>query len=151
VSIESHRSFVVADIPGLIEGASEGAGLGIRFLKHLSRTGLLLHVVDMAPVDGSDPIEDIRKIESELAKYSDELANRERWLLLNKIDLIAEDERDQKVAQLLTELNWQAPVFTISAISKTGTQQVCQKIMDYLEETRAHSDESESPEEDETE
>ena len=136
VSIESHRSFVVADIPGLIEGAAEGAGLGIQFLKHLSRTGLLLHVVDIAPMDGSDPIEDMRKIEAELGKFSEELANRERWLLLNKIDLIPEEQQEDYIKGLLEKLNWQNPVFTISAASSTGTTQVCQKIMDHLDELK---------------
>ncbi|MDH5356833.1 MAG: 50S ribosome-binding GTPase, partial [Gammaproteobacteria bacterium] len=140
VSVEEHRSFVVADIPGLIEGAAEGAGLGVQFLKHLSRTGLLLHIVDIAPPDGSDPVDDIRKIETELAKYSEELANRERWLLLNKIDLIPEEEREQYLADLLQRLDWKGPVFHMSAVSSMGTKQVCHKIMDYLEQNRAKSE-----------
>ena len=144
VSVEEHRSFVVADIPGLIEGAAEGAGLGIQFLKHLSRTGLLLHIIDIAPPDGSDPVEDMRKIELELAKYSEELANRERWLLLNKIDLIPEDDREQYLADLLARLDWKGPVFNMSAVSSLGTNQVCQKIMDYLEENRKKTEADDS-------
>lgn len=136
VSIESHRSFVIADIPGLIEGAAEGAGLGIQFLKHLSRTGLLLHIVDIAPVDGSDPVDTIRKIEQELAKYSEELASQERWLLLNKIDLIPDDEQQQTVDDIVKRLDWQGPVFSMSAAINDGTEIICQKIMDYIEQQR---------------
>ncbi|MFN2332717.1 MAG: Obg family GTPase CgtA, partial [Halomonas sp.] len=94
VSVQAHQSFVIADIPGLIEGAAEGAGLGIRFLKHLVRTRLLLHLVDVAPYDGSSPVESVRAIEHELEKFSETLASRERWLVLNKVDMVSEEDRD---------------------------------------------------------
>ncbi len=133
VSIEAHRSFVIADIPGLIEGAAEGAGLGIQFLKHLSRTRLLLHLVDIAPFDGSDPADAVRTIEQELAKFSPELAERERWLLINKVDLLPEEEREERCQALIDTLNWQGPVYRIAAISREGTLQVMQDIMQHLE------------------
>ncbi|MEJ2440872.1 MAG: Obg family GTPase CgtA [Gammaproteobacteria bacterium] len=133
VRIEADRSFVMADIPGIIEGAAEGAGLGIQFLKHIARTRLLLHVVDVMPVDGTDPVESVRTIEAELGKYSDELKNYARWLVLNKVDLVPEDERQLHCDNIVKALDWQGPVYTISAISKQGTQQLCYDIMDYIE------------------
>ena len=133
VSIESHRSFVIADIPGLIEGAAEGAGLGIQFLKHVSRTLLLLHMVDVAPYDGSDPVESVRIIEGELAKFSADLAARDRWLVLNKLDLLPEDEREARCADIIQRLNWQGPVFQVAALSKQGTERMMQAIMQHLE------------------
>ncbi len=137
VSVESHRSFVVADIPGLIEGAAEGAGLGIQFLKHLSRTGLLLHLVDVAPFGGSgDPIDDVRKIERELEKYSEQLAGLPRWLILNKIDLLADDEREKRCNEIISSLDWQGPVFRIAAINKQGTNDLSFRIMEYIEARR---------------
>jgi GTP-binding protein len=137
VRVAAERSFVVADIPGLIEGASEGAGLGIQFLKHLSRTGLLLHIVDVVPLDPQHHVaDDVRKIEVELKKYSEELAGRERWLVLNKVDLIPEDLRQDYCAEIVKELDWKGPVFYISAISKLGTEILVYRIMDYLEENR---------------
>lgn len=134
VSIEAHRSFVIADIPGLIEGAAEGAGLGIQFLKHVSRTLLLLHLVDVAPFDGSDPVESIRIIERELAKFSDELAQRERWLVLNKIDLLPEEERDAVCEDIVKRLDWQGPVFRTAAVASEGTQRLMQAIMTHMEQ-----------------
>ena len=107
----------MADIPGLIEGASEGAGLGIRFLKHLTRNRILLHLVDMAPFDGSDPAQDALSIARELEAFSPTLAGRERWLVLNKLDLIDESERDQRCDEVISELQWTEPVFRISFIS----------------------------------
>jgi GTP-binding protein len=133
VRVEAHRSFVIADIPGLIEGAAEGAGLGIQFLKHLSRTRLLLHIVDVAPFDDSDPAEAAIKLVEELEKYNPELAERERWLLLNKLDLLPEEEREARCADILAKLGWQGPVFEISAISATGTDAVVQQIMRHIE------------------
>lgn len=134
VSIETHRSFVMADIPGLIEGAAEGAGLGIQFLKHLSRTRLLLHLVDVAPFDeDSNPAEDVSKLELELQKFDPDLAARERWLVLNKIDRINADERDAVCRNIVARLNWQAPVFTISALQGAGCRELAGRIMDYLE------------------
>ncbi|HUH36783.1 MAG TPA: Obg family GTPase CgtA [Spongiibacteraceae bacterium] len=133
VRVQAHRSFVVADIPGLIEGAAEGAGLGVRFLKHLTRTRLLLHVVDMAPLDGSDPLDGLQAITRELAAFSPALALRPRWLVLNKLDLLPEDIRAERCDQLLEALGTTAPVYRISAISGDGTERLCQDIMRYLE------------------
>ncbi|MDH3947477.1 MAG: GTPase ObgE [Gammaproteobacteria bacterium] len=137
VSVEAHRSFVVADIPGIIEGAAEGIGLGIQFLKHISRTRLLLHLVDAAPFDESvDPVEEVRVIETEMKHFDPELMEYERWLVLNKIDLLPEDEREAKCNDIRERLNWQGPVFMISAINKQGTQQLCYRIMEYIEAHR---------------
>jgi GTP-binding protein len=133
VKVQQHRSFVIADIPGLIEGASEGAGLGVRFLKHLTRCRLLLHVVDMAPVDNSNPAENVRLIANELEKFSPTLAGRDRWLLLNKMDLLDSEEAEEKCQALIKELNWTGPVFKISALKSEGTAALSGKIMDYLE------------------
>jgi len=142
VSVAKHKSFVVADIPGLIEGASEGAGLGIRFLKHLVRTRILLHIVDMNPYDGSTPAENAQVIVNELEKFSPELVNRERWLLLNKLDLVPEDEREQRCQAVIDALNWQGPVYKMSAISKEGTQQISFDIMSFLDERAAAAQEN---------
>ena len=133
VSVVPHKSFVVADIPGIIEGAAEGAGLGIRFLKHISRTGLLLHFIDVNPYDGSDPAENFTAIEKELENYSDDLINKERWLVINKTDLLGDSEREDECQKIVQSLNWQGPVFQISAINKQGTRELCFTIMDYLE------------------
>mgnify|MGYP001229912563 CR=1 FL=1 len=133
VSVDRYKSFVVADIPGLIEGASEGAGLGIRFLKHLSRTRLLLHLVDMEPLDLTDPVEAAQVIVDELTKFSPALAERDRWLVLNKADQMLEEERAERVAGIVAQLDWKGPVYVISAISGDGTQRLCQDIMTYLE------------------
>jgi len=124
---------VVADIPGLIEGASEGAGLGIRFLKHLTRTRLLLHLVDMMPYDATTPAENAAVIEQELAKFSPTLAESDRWLVLNKTDLLPEDEVEAACKAVVDQLGWQGPVFTISAISAQGTKALCAAIMDYID------------------
>ena len=134
VRVAPHRGFVVADIPGLIEGAAEGAGLGIQFLKHLARTRLLLHLVDVLPADGGDPVVQAQAIVQELEKYSPELAAKERWLVLNKIDLIAEDEREAHCQAIVEGLGWQGPVFRIAALSQLGTEPLCQRIMQHLEE-----------------
>jgi len=134
VRVQQHRSFVVADIPGLIEGASEGAGLGIRFLKHLVRTRLLLHIVDVAPPDGSSPAESVRKISAELEKFSLALAGRERWLVLNKMDMLLEDEQEALRQAVLAELNWRGPVYSISALAGEGTDRLCQDIMAWMDE-----------------
>jgi len=132
VRVDETRSFVVADIPGLIEGASTGAGLGIQFLKHLSRTRLLLHIIDIAPFDGGNPVDDANKILTELQKYSKELAEKERWLVLNKTDLLPEPELSQRRKEIADALDWKGPVYTISALDKTGTQQIVYDIMNYL-------------------
>jgi len=134
VGMDGHRSFVVADIPGLIEGASEGAGLGIRFLKHLIRNRILLHVVDMMPFDGSDPANNAVVIEEELTRFSPTLAGRDRWLVFNKLDLMPEEEREACRQRVIEALDWKAPVYTIAAISKQGTKDLCRDIMDYLQD-----------------
>lgn len=137
VSVGESRSFVIADIPGVIEGASDGAGLGIQFLKHLDRTRLLLHLVDIAPMDESiDPAEEVRKIAAELEKYSPDLAERERWLVLNKVDLLDDDEVESRKQKLLAELGWNGPVFTMSAVTGEGTKELVYKLMDHLEDMR---------------
>jgi GTP-binding protein len=134
VSVDRYKSFVVADIPGLIEGASDGAGLGIRFLKHLARTRLLLHLVDMAPLDLTDPAEAAETIVSELGKFSPSLAERDRWLVLNKSDQILEEEQEARIKEITDRLEWTGPVYVISAIGKEGTEKLCFDIMKYLEE-----------------
>lgn len=134
VSVGRYKSFVVADIPGLIEGASEGAGLGIRFLKHLARTRLLLHLVDMAPLDESDPAVAAETIIHELSKFSPALADRDRWLVLNKADQLLDDEREERLQDVIKRLNWTGPVFVISALEREGTEALSQEIMRYLDE-----------------
>jgi GTP-binding protein len=135
VSVAPDRSFVVADVPGLIEGAAEGAGLGIRFLKHLSRTRLLLHLVDVAPMDEStDPVEGAQAIAGELERFSPELAARDRWLVLNKIDLLAPDARQAHCDALVERFGYAGPVYHVSALSGEGCKELCQAIMNYLEE-----------------
>ncbi|OHC27320.1 MAG: GTPase ObgE [Pseudomonadales bacterium RIFCSPLOWO2_02_FULL_63_210] len=133
VSVDRYKSFVVADIPGLIEGASDGAGLGIRFLKHLARTRLLLHLVDMAPLDLTDPAESAATIVDELTKFSPSLAERERWLVLNKADQILDEEQEARVAEIVARIDWKGPVYVISALARQGTDQLCYDIMDFLE------------------
>ena len=137
VKVDAYRSFVVADIPGLIEGASEGAGLGIRFLKHLTRNRILLHIVDLAPLDESDPVEAAQAIVRELERFSPTLAARPRWLVLNKIDLIDEETRAERKAAVLEALNWQGPVYEIAAIGKQGTSELCGDMMTYIETMNA--------------
>lgn len=134
VRVGDHKSFVVADIPGLIEGAAEGAGLGIRFLKHLVRTRLLLHVVDMAPFDESSPESSVRAIAHELEKFSPTLAARERWLVLNKLDLIPEEERESVCNALIAALEWEGPVYQISAANVQGVELLCQDVMAWIDE-----------------
>lgn len=134
VRVESHRSFVIADIPGLIEGAAEGAGLGIQFLKHLERCRLLLHVVDVLPADGSDPAENAVTIVQELAKYSEKLAGKPRWLVFNKLDLVMDDELDEIISNVAAALDWQGPVFKIAAASRTNTERLSADILNYIEE-----------------
>ncbi|MHC5225693.1 Obg family GTPase CgtA [Ignatzschineria sp. LJL83] len=140
VDIDSLRSFVVADIPGLIEGASDGIGLGHQFLKHLTRTSILLHIVDISPSsDSQDPVEDYFTILEELKKYSEELHNKPRWLVINKIDLIPEEERQETIDNFLTAINWDknTPHFAVSAISKLHTREMCYDIMDEIDKERA--------------
>ncbi|WP_027589021.1 Obg family GTPase CgtA [Pseudomonas sp. RL] len=134
VSVARYKSFVVADIPGLIEGASEGAGLGIRFLKHLARTRLLLHLVDIAPLDESDPADAAETILNELGKFSPALLERERWLVLNKADQILDEEREERLKHIVERLDWKGPVYVISALESEGTDALSKDIMRYLDE-----------------
>jgi GTP-binding protein len=134
VRVGQLQSFVMADIPGLIEGASEGAGLGIQFLKHLQRTRLLLHLVDIAPLDEAvDPAESVKAIAKELENFSPELADIPRWLVINKIDLLAADQLAERRAQLLARLDWDDPVFAVSAATGDGTEALGQAVMRELE------------------
>ncbi len=134
VRVGPDQSFVVADIPGLIEGAAEGAGLGIRFLKHLARTRLLLHLVDVAPTEGEgDPAADARAVGAELEKFGQGLAQRERWLVLNKIDLLDQDARKARCDTIADALQWRGPVFRISAATGEGCEALCQRIASHLE------------------
>jgi GTP-binding protein len=125
-------SFVIADIPGVIEGASDGAGLGLRFLKHLTRTKIVLHLLDISPFDGSDPVESFMKVELELKKYNTELYDRERWLVLNKIDLV--DEHEDLCDDILSRLNWQGKVFKISGLTRKNTDILSYNIMQYFKQ-----------------
>ena len=135
------QSFVMADIPGLIEGAAEGAGLGIRFLKHLQRTGLLLHVVDIAPVDArEDPVHAVQALELELGKFSTELAEKPRWLVINKIDLLDDETLALMRQDLLEKLGWKGPVFEVSAATGEGTEALAQAVMRELEVRREAED-----------
>ena len=143
VRIGMNQSFVIADIPGIIEGASEGAGLGIQFLKHLTRTRLLLHIIDLAPFDGTDPVEQAETIIKELDNYSHELMGKPRWLVLNKADLLDEDALKIKQDEIIQRLNWQGPIHTISAISKQGTEKLAFDIMQQLELDRELEQEQE--------
>ncbi|EGG30879.1 GTP-binding protein Obg [Aequoribacter fuscus] len=136
VRVDPLRSFVVADIPGLIEGAAEGAGLGIRFLKHLTRNRLLLHLVDLAPWDDEAPAEHACAIVREIESFSPLLAARPRWLVLNKADALDDETRDQRAQEVIDALDWQGPVFVISALAGEGTEALCQAIMTQLEEWR---------------
>lgn len=137
VSVGEGRSFVIADIPGVIEGAADGAGLGIQFLKHLSRTYLLLHLVDMAPLDETaDPAEDVRRIVAELERFGGDVAQRERWLVLNKKDLLLEEDFEERRGKLVEDLGWEGPVYEISALNGDGTQELVYALMEYLEEHR---------------
>lgn len=137
VRIDTDQSFVVADIPGLIEGAADGAGLGVQFLKHVARTRLLLHVVDLAPQDGeTDPFQQIRTIERELKSFDSELLNRERWLVFNKADLLPEDERQKVAKALIRRLKWKQPWYFVSAIAREGTWQVCLDIQRYFDDLK---------------
>jgi GTP-binding protein len=134
VRIELERSFVMADIPGVIEGASHGAGLGFRFLKHLSRTRLLLHMIDAAPMDEEvDPVAQARAIVDELAGFSETLAKKERWLVLNKADMADDEILDALQQRFVDELGWDIPVYRIAAIDGTGCQKLCQDIMRSVE------------------
>ncbi|PKM22154.1 MAG: Obg family GTPase CgtA, partial [Gammaproteobacteria bacterium HGW-Gammaproteobacteria-14] len=144
VKVDRYRSFVMADIPGLIEGAAEGAGLGIRFLKHLARTRLLLHVVDIAPPDSSDPVEAVDAIAAELDKFSPALAEQERWLVLNKCDLLQGEELAQVSEDILDRLGWDGEIFHISAATGEGCQELIYALMNAIEERRLRETEDPS-------
>jgi GTP-binding protein len=138
VDVGQHRSFVMADIPGLIEGAAEGAGLGHRFLKHLQRTRVLLHLIDMLPPDpAADPVADARAIVDELKKYDPGLAAKPRWLVLNKMDLLLPEEAQARAVQIVRGLRFAGPVFLISAATGEGTQPLVQALMSLLEDIAA--------------
>ncbi|MBB1228578.1 Obg family GTPase CgtA [Pantoea agglomerans] len=132
VRMDSEQSFVVADIPGLIEGAADGAGLGIRFLKHLERCRVLLHLIDIDPIDESDPVENARIILGELEKYSEKLFNKPRWLVFNKIDLISEEEAQSRAKAVAEALGWEDKYYLISAASRTGVNELCWDVMSFI-------------------
>jgi GTP-binding protein len=137
VRVDESRSFVVADIPGLIEGAAEGAGLGHQFLRHLQRTHLLLHVVDMAPFDeDADPATEVKALANELKKYDPKLARKPRWLVINKADLLEPKVARQRAAALVKKLRWTKPWFLVSAIKGEGTRELTYAVMEFLEEER---------------
>jgi GTP-binding protein len=134
VRIDESRSFVVADIPGLIEGAADGAGLGHQFLRHLARTRLLLHLVDMAPLDPAvDPVREARAIIAELKRYDPALHRKPRWLVLNKADLLTAADRGTAAAEIARRLRWKGPLFVVSAATGEGCRELCFKIMQHLE------------------
>ena len=134
VRIDNQSSFVIADIPGLIEGAADGAGLGTQFLKHLERCRILLHVIDVLPADGSDPLENAKTIISELETHSAKLAGKPRWLVFNKLDLILEEEAKELTERIIEGLDWQGEVRSISAFNKMGTEELCQGVMRFIDE-----------------
>ncbi len=137
------RSFVIADIPGVIEGAAEGAGLGLQFLKHLSRTRLVLHLVDMAPMDENiDPAAEVRQLVAEVEKYGGDLASRERWLVLTKKDLLPDEEFEARKARLLEKLDWRGPVFSVSSVTGEGVDELAQALMKHLEDLDRDEDEA---------
>ena len=133
VRLDSQRSFVIADIPGIIEGAADGAGLGTQFLKHLERCRILLHVIDILPIDGSDPLENAKTIISELEQHNEKLAGKPRWIVFNKLDLVLEDEALAITERILKGLNWQGDVHSISAFNRDGTQELTRKVMSFIE------------------
>jgi GTP-binding protein len=137
VRVAMGQSFVVADIPGLIEGAAEGAGLGHQFLRHLQRTRLLLHVVDLAPFDDSDPVAQARAIVAELKKYDPELHKKPRWLVLNKLDMVPAEERAERVRDFVRRLRWKGPVFEISALTREGCEHMVRAIFLHVQALRS--------------
>jgi len=144
VRVGAERSFVIADIPGLIEGAAEGAGLGHRFLRHLQRTNLLLHLVDMAPFDDNvDIVGEAKAIVNELKKYDESLYDKPRWLVLNKVDMMPTEERATKIKAFIKAYGWKGPVFEISALTGEGCQQLCYAIQTDLDAKKAQRDEAE--------
>jgi GTP-binding protein len=136
VRVSHEKSFVIADIPGLIEGAAEGAGLGIQFLRHLQRTRLLLHIVDLAPFDNVDPVKEAKAIVKELKKYDESLFEKPRWLVLNKLDMVPEAERNKRVKDFVKRFGWKGPVFEISALTREGCEDLVIEIYNYLAQQR---------------
>jgi GTP-binding protein len=136
VRVSHEKSFVIADIPGLIEGAAEGAGLGIQFLRHLQRTRLLLHIVDLAPFDNVEPVKEAKAIVKELQKYDESLYEKPRWLVLNKLDMVPEDERKKRVKDFIKRFGWKGPVYEISALTRDGCEELVQDIYNYLAEQK---------------
>lgn len=132
VSVSKNHSFVIADIPGLIEGAAEGAGLGIQFLKHISRTRLLFHLVDMVSLEGHDPVDEVNIITAELKKFNPELLKKERWLILNKMDLLPKEEADLLCEKIIKKLKWKNKFFLISGLNHEGTKKLIKEAMAYL-------------------
>ncbi|HLF98187.1 MAG TPA: Obg family GTPase CgtA, partial [Methylococcaceae bacterium] len=142
VRVDSFRSFVMADIPGLIEGAAEGAGLGLQFLRHLSRTGLLLHVIDVEPYETLEhPVVSAKKIIAELGKWDEHLLDKPRWLVLNKIDRLPEEEVEGRCRHIVEGLGWHGPVFPVSALKGDGLKELTFRIMEFLEEARGTHEE----------
>ncbi|MEZ2685593.1 Obg family GTPase CgtA [Proteus vulgaris] len=140
VRMDNHQSFVVADIPGLIEGAADGAGLGIQFLKHLERCRVLLHLIDIDPIDGSDPVENAQIIVSELEKYSEKLVQKPRWLVFNKVDLLDAEEAKEKAKAIVEALGWDENYYMIAAINQEGVKKLCWNIMEFLNVTPREQD-----------
>ncbi len=137
VRVTHEKSFVIADIPGLIEGAADGAGLGVQFLRHLQRTGLLLHIVDLAPFEDTvDPVKEAKAIVKELKKYDESLFEKPRWLVLNKLDVVPEEERKKRVKDFVKRFGWKGPVFEISALTREGCEELITEIYNYLAEKR---------------
>jgi GTPase len=137
VRVSHEKSFVIADIPGLIEGAAEGAGLGHQFLRHLQRTRLLLHIVDLAPFDAAvDPVKEAKAIVKELKKYDESLYDKPRWLVLNKLDMVPADERQKRVKDFIKRFAWKGPVFEISALTREGCEELIVEIYNYLASQR---------------
>ena len=134
VRLDSQASFVIADIPGLIEGASDGAGLGIQFLRHLERCRVLLHMIDIMPTDGSDPVENALTIVNELDQYSPKLASKPRWLVFNKVDLMLEEEANELCAEIAAKLGWEDDYYQISAFQKLNVDTLCQDVMEFIEQ-----------------
>ncbi len=146
VSVEPHRSFVIADIPGLIEGAADGAGLGALFLRHIQRTGLLLHLVEIEPLDGSDAASQVRAIEHELANFDAGLMEKPRWLLFNKADLLTPEDARAQAETTIAELGWQGPWFIVSGLARENTREVMLKVQAFLDEQRLLEHEAEAAE-----
>jgi len=144
VSLEPGKSFVIADIPGLIEGAAEGAGLGVQFLKHLQRTHLLLHLVDIDPVDGQDPVEQVHALARELEAFDAELAERERWLVLTKTDQVDASMLQAKIDDIVERLAWSGPYFAVSAVARQGLSELSWAIMQHIEDNRPKPEEASS-------